>query len=478
MTGQDIQVRNPRTGLIDYHFTPANAADIKNACLKLRAAQPTWREMGLEGRIKSLLAFGAALKDKRKELINSLINDTGRQGISIMEVDTIAPAIDRWIKIARAESAPFEGRSTALPFITYHIDKRPYSLVGVISPWNFPLTLSLIDAIPALLAGAAVIIKPSEITPRFAAPLRDIIASVPDLSPVLTIINGDGNTGQAVVDQVDVICFTGSVATGRKVGEQAARNFAVAFLELGGIDPAIVLANADIERATTALLRGSIVNSGQACQSIERIYVAREIYEDFVRLLVEKAKKVTFNTPDINAGHLGPIIFDKQAVLIESQITDARDKGATIHSGGRIENHGGLWCAPTVITGLTPDMKIMRDETFGPLLPVIAFENVGEAIKMANDSAFGLSACVFAGNDADAIKVGQQIEAGAISINDAALTSLMYEAEKNSFKLSGLGASRMGPSGYLRFFRKQSFMTNTADVFTIDMFDEANSTAP
>ena len=206
--------------------------------------------------------------------------------------------------------------------------------------------------------------------------------------------------------------------------------------------------------------------------------MAREIYEDFVRLLVEKAKKVTFNTPDINAGHLGPIIFDKQAVLIESQITDARDKGATIHSGGRIENHGGLWCAPTVITGLTPAMKIMRDETFGPLLPVIAFENVGEAIKMANDSAFGLSACVFAGNDADAIKVGQQIEAGAISINDAALTSLMYEAEKNSFKLSGLGASRMGPSGYLRFFRKQSFMTNTADVFTIDMFDEANSTAP
>ena len=478
MTDQKIQVRNPRSGLVDYHLTPTDSTQIEMACQKLRAAQKNWRNSGLECRTSTLRSFANALKNKRKDIAEALVLDTGRFGLSLMEVDTISPAIERWAKIATDAEPPVQGTSSALPFISYHIDKQPYALVGVISPWNFPLTLSLIDAIPALLAGAAVIIKPSEITPRFAEPLRDAIAEIPALNAVLTIVDGDGKTGQAIVDQVDAICFTGSVATGRKVGEQAARNFSVAFLELGGKDPAIVLETADVERAATAILRGAIINSGQACQSIERIYVARPLYDDFVQTLITKAKKVRLNTPDIHSGHLGPIIFDKQAHIIEKQIKDARDKGATIHTGGQIEHHGGLWCAPTVITGLTSDMLIMNAETFGPLLPVIAFETIDEVVKMANDSEFGLSASVFAATPEEAIAVGQRIEAGAISINDAALTSLMYEAEKNSFKLSGMGASRMGPSGYLRFFRKQSFMTNGAEVFTIDQFDEVNSTAP
>ncbi|PCI46778.1 MAG: aldehyde dehydrogenase [Alphaproteobacteria bacterium] len=473
---REIQVRNPRTGLRDYQFTATGKTGIQQACQQLRTAQKNWLACGLDKRISILLAFGEAIKDDRKELIEALVTDTGRQGLSIMEVDIIAPGIDRWVRIAKEARAPAQGRSTALPFITYSIEKRPYALVGVISPWNFPLTLSLIDAIPALIAGAAVIIKPSEITPRFAVPLRKIIATVPELRSVLTVVDGDGKTGQAIVDQVDAICFTGSVPTGRMVGEQAAHNFSVAFLELGGKDPAIVLENADVERAVTAILRGSIVNSGQACQSIERIYVARPIYDKFVEKLIAKAKKIRLNTPHIHSGHLGPIIFEKQANIIAEQIKDARDKGATIHTGGQIENHGGLWCAPTVITGLTGDMLIMSEETFGPLLPVIAFDHVDEAVTMANDSKFGLSASIFAATAQEAIEVGCRIEAGAISINDAALTSLMYEAEKNSFKLSGLGASRMGPSGYLRFFRKQSFMTNEAEVFTIDQFDETHST--
>ncbi|MBL4800260.1 MAG: aldehyde dehydrogenase family protein [Emcibacter sp.] len=478
MTGQEIHVRNPRSGLVDYHFTPANQTHIENACHRLRAAQEAWQDNGLENRIATLRAFAKGLTDNRKILVEALVQDTGRLGLSLLEVDSIAPAIERWITIATEATPSTQGTSTALPFISYTIEKRPYALVGVISPWNFPLTLSLIDAIPALLAGAAVILKPSEITPRFAAPLRQIIANIPGLSALLTIVDGDGVTGQALVDQVDVICFTGSVSTGRKVGEQATRNFSVAFLELGGKDPAIVLANADVDRATTAILRGAIINSGQACQSIERIYIAREIYDEFVQKIITKARDIRLNTPNIHSGHLGPIISEQQARIIENQIEDARDKGATIHTGGQLENHGGLWCAPTVITGLTDEMRIMTEETFGPLLPVIAFNTIDDAITMANDSDFGLSASVFAATAAEAIAIGQQIEAGAISINDAALTSLMYEAEKNSFKLSGMGASRMGPSGYTRFFRKQSLMTNQAKVFTMDQFDEINAVTP
>ncbi len=476
MTGArpEIQVRNPRSGEADYVFVPADRGAVEEACIELRASQGAWASAGLEHRISVLGAFVKSLEENRESLVEALVADTGRRAISVVEVDIIAPAIERWVEIAKELEEDPAGRSSALPFISYTITQRPYGLVGIISPWNFPLTLSIMDALPALLAGCAVIIKPSEVTPRFAAPLREIIAATSGLGEVFTVIDGDGETGAALVDSVDVICFTGSVPTGRAVGEQAARNFIPAFLELGGKDPAIVLDSADVERAATALLRGSILNAGQACPSIERIYVAKAIYEDFLAKLIEKAEAVTLNWPDITEGHLGPIIFERQAALLQKQIDNARAKGAVVHTGGEIEEHGGFWLRPTVITGLTGDMKIMQEESFGPLLPVIPFDTVDDAVAMANDSLYGLSACVFAGTDEEAIAVGRRIEAGGISINDAALTAMVYEAEKSSFKLSGMGASRMGRSGYMRFFRKQSFMVNTAEVFPIDQFDEAN----
>ena len=469
-----LHVRNPRTGQHDYSIHPATKKDVATACKELRAAQTAWEKSGLEARLTVLRAFASSVKRHRGEILSALTADTGRQYISAMEVDGIGSTVERWAKIA-ADHKPEHGTSSALPFIKYTVGYKAYSLVGVISPWNFPLTLSLIDALPALVAGAAVIIKPSEVTPRFAEPLRKAIAEVPELAAVLKIVDGAGETGAALVDNVDTICFTGSVATGRKVGEQAAKNFIPSFLELGGKDPAIVLASADVERAATSLLRASILNTGHACQSIERIYVAKEIYEQFLTLICEKTKSVSINSDSIDRGMIGPIIFEKQATIIADQIADAKNKGAIVHTGGMIEDHGGLWCRPTVITELTDDMKIMTDETFGPLLPVIPFETAEQAIALANKSEYGLSAAVFAGTEEEAYAVASELEAGGISINDASLTGLMHEAEKNSFKLSGMGASRMGKSGYTRFFRKRSMMTNTADVFDISQFDESNT---
>ncbi len=469
-----LKVRNPRTGENDYEISATAKEDVTSICTDLRLAQKHWEASGLENRLSVLRAFATSVKWHREEILAALTADTGRRYISSMEVDGIGSTVERWAKIAN-DHVPATGTSSALPFIKYTVGFKVYPLVGVISPWNFPLTLSLIDALPALVAGAAVIIKPSEVTPRFAAPLRRAIADVPELAAVLKVVDGAGETGAALVDNVDTICFTGSVATGRKVGEQAARNFIPSFLELGGKDPAIVLASADVERAATSLLRASTLNTGQACQSIERIYVAEEIYEEFLKLLCQKAKGVSINAESIDQGMIGPVIFDKQATIIADQIADAKSKGATIHTGGVIENHGGLWCRPTVISGLTSEMKIMLEETFGPLLPVIPFKTADEAIALANKSEYGLSAAVFAGSEEEAYVVANQLEAGGISVNDASLTGLMHEAEKNSFKLSGMGASRMGISGYTRFFRKRSIMTNTADVFDISQFDEANT---
>jgi acyl-CoA reductase-like NAD-dependent aldehyde dehydrogenase len=322
--------------------------------------------------------------------------------------------------------------------------------------------LSTIDTIPALLAGCAVIVKPSEIAPRFIRPFLETIASVPRLRDVLAYVEGAGDTGAALIEHVDLVCFTGSVATGRKVAEAAARQFIPTFLELGGKDPAIALASADLELATEAILWGSVVSTGQSCLSIERIYVAEAIFDKFVEKLVEKAQRLRLAYPSLENGEIGPIIAERQAEIIAEHLRDAVEKGAVVRCGGLIEElGGGLWCRPTVLTQVNHSMKVMTEETFGPIMPVMPFSTVEEALALANDTIYGLSAAVFAGTQAEALDVARHIDAGAININDAGLTAIMHEAEKNAFKFSGMGGSRMGAAALKRFMRKKAFLIKT-----------------
>jgi len=362
--------------------------------------------------------------------------------------------------------------------VRYVLQRVPYALVGAVSPWNFPLTLALIDAIPALLAGCAVLLKPSEVTPRFVEPLRDSLRDVPELETVLGIVMGGPETGIALIDNVDAVCFTGSVATGRRVGERAAYRLIPAFLELGGKDPAIVTADADLESATDAILRSAAGATGQACQSIERIYVDASIHDRFVALLVEKARAVRLNYPDIHSGHIGPLIYAGQAAMLRGQLEDARRRGARIHCGGEIEElGGGLWCRPTVMTGVSHEMLVMREESFGPLLPVMPFTDTDEAVRLANDSVFGLSAAVFSRDESAAMGIAARLNAGAVNINDGSLTSLVYDVEKQSFGVSGVGLSRMGPTGLLRFFRTRAVLIQEAAPTSLLSMDEAFAAA-
>ena len=333
----------------------------------------------------------------------------------------------------------------------------PYPLVGVISPWNFPFALSFIDAVPALLAGCAVIVKPSEVTPRFAGPLREVIASVPGVAAVFDVVAGGRETGAALIGQVDAICFTGSVATGRKVAVAAAERFIPAFLELGGKDPAIVLPSADLDQASDAILRVSCTASGQVCLALERVYVHESVHDRLVDLLVEKSRKAGIGYPELGDGPIGPMIFDRQADIIDAQLDDAVAKGALVRCGGKSRNLGGGRYVPaTVVTGVNHGMTLMTEETFGPVTPVMAFRTVDEAVALANDTVFGLSGAVFAGTLEEARAVAQRINAGGMSLNDAGLTRETYEAEKNSFGYSGIGGSRHGDAGLLRFFRRKA----------------------
>jgi len=467
-----LQARDPRTGELDFQFEASSREDIERRANRLRAAGQDWQALGMDGRMAKLGELSDALSEHREAIAARLSVDTGRRAIAGREVDGVIGSIFGWLAQA-PQLLPEgwnEGRNN--PAIRHAPQFVPYSLVGVISPWNFPLTLSMIDTIPALLAGCTVMIKPSEVTPRFVDPVMAAIDAA-GMSDVLTFVQGDGATGGALIDHVDAICFTGSVPTGRKVAAAAAGNMIPAFLELGGKDPLVVLESADIDKATDAALRGSVLSTGQACQSIERIYVARSIEETFLEVLIEKAKAVELNWPDIGRGHLGPIIFDKQADTLTAHIDDAVAKGARILTGGKVENHGGgKWLLPTILADATHEMAVMREETFGPVMPVMAFDAKEDAIRLANDTVFGLSAAVFAGTLDEAEAVGREIEAGAVSLNDAALTALFHEAEKHSFKASGMGGSRMGPAGFQRFLRRKALIANTGAPAPIGAFAE------
>jgi succinate-semialdehyde dehydrogenase / glutarate-semialdehyde dehydrogenase len=459
-------VRNPRTGTFDYQFIPPANTDIAALSNRLRSHQPAWRKGGVEHRIEALQAWKTAVVQHREALIQALTTDTGRYAESVLEANILVSSIDRWCGIARDFFAAQPDKQAAIPFIQIRQEVQPYAVVGVISPWNFPLLLSIIDAIPALLAGSAVLVKPSEVTPRFIDPLSDTIRQSPELAKVFAYVQGAGEVGAAIIDHTDLICFTGSVATGKKVYANCAAQFKPGFMELGGKDPALVFSGADLEQATSSVLWGSTVNCGHSCLSIERVYVQSDIFEAFVDRITEKAAKITLSFDGPDKGQIGPVIAERQVPIIDEHLRDALSKGAVLQTGSTqcFEQNGGYWCRPTILTNVSHDMKIMTEETFGPIIPIMPFDTEAEAIELANSTIFGLSGAVFAANWEEALRIGQQIEAGAISINDCALTAIVHEGEKNSFRQSGLGGTRMGPGAIRRFMRQQAFIMKKEPV--------------
>jgi len=459
MTASTLPTRNPRTGQTDYEMPVHSAEQVAAVAGALRLAQAAWQDGGADARLAAIGAFAEAMLAEREALAAALTADTGRQRESVMEVDGMVATLRRWLHDAPAMLADEPPRRSQVSHITIEQHKRPYPVAGIISPWNFPLILSLIDAIPALAAGCAVLIKPSEVTPRFVPVLERIIARVPGLADVLQIVTGAGPTGEAVVRNSDVICFTGSVRTGRRVGELAAQCFIPCHLELGGKDAAIVCADADIEQAVRALTFGSMVNAGQTCMSIERCYVHRSIHDAFVAALGASIGSLRHNHPDIHSGELGPVIAAIQAPIIERHLADAYAKGARAVCGGKVLTlGGGRWCEPTVLANASHDMAIVSEETFAAVLPVMAFDTEEEAVRLANASEYGLSGCVFSRDVERAKRIAGRLNAGAISINDAALTGMVHDAPKQSFGYSGLGGSRMGKPSLQRFYRMQAYL--------------------
>ena len=460
-----IKIRNPRSGQTDYHIDAPDADSVAASCARLRAGQKTWMNIGLEGRKAAMLGLCDAVDRRRTAILDALCADTGRFEMSVAEIEGLKGITRMRVATADAALAEVAGHSASDPALRFRQQYVPYELVGVISPWNYPLILAMIDAITALLAGSAVAVKPSEVTPRFIVPFAAAIAEVPHLRDVLKVFAGDGETGALIVDHTDMVVFTGSVPTGRKVQERAASQFKMAFLELGGNDAAVVLDSADPEVAAEIVVRGAMENSGQLCCAIERVYAGPQIHDALVEAVTRRTKAMTLNTDALQSGELGPIIFERQATILQAQLDDARQKGARILTGGHIvSKDGGLWCEPTVLADVTQDMAIMQDETFGPIIPIARFTDTEDAIRLANDTAFGLSAAVIGAED-EAIAVGERLNAGGIWINDFdQMGGVGDKAEKTAFGVSGLGGTRYGTGGFFRFLRRKALVVRKLQV--------------
>jgi aldehyde dehydrogenase (NAD+) len=461
-----MQAVNPLTGAADYEFEVAGADDVAAACAAVRAAQPAWSALGVAGRAAALRDLKAAIAAQRGALERALQADTGRFRIAAIEI----AAVDGMIEAAIHHAADVHGqcaeRPSVIPGIAGRRQLLPFPVVGVIAPWNFPIVLSMIDLVPALAAGCGVVLKPSEVTPRYVDPLRTIFDAVPALRDVVAIVRGPGSTGAALIDHVDAVVCTGSVRTGRLVAEHAARRFIPAFLELGGKDPAIVTADADLDRSATAIVRASLLATGQACQSLERVYVDRRVHDALLERILAQARTVRL-TCDDPSGQIGPFIMGRQADIVREHIEDAVARGARLELGGRIVERGGRWCEATVLSRVDHSMRVMREETFGPVIPLMAFDTLDQAISLANDGDYGLSANVFAGSEADAQRIAERLEAGFVSVGDASMSSFVMDYEWEGMRYSGLGRARLGASGVARYLRVKAIVAQRGPVAPI-----------
>jgi acyl-CoA reductase-like NAD-dependent aldehyde dehydrogenase len=440
-----MQVRNPRTGVYDYEIPDCTAAQIVQCCKQLRNHQDAWLRSGITNRVAVLHEWRQSIIVNRELLIGALAADTGRTWETTAEVDWVIDAIDKWCTISNS-------------FYDEYENWIPYQLIGVISPWNFPLALSLMDTIPALLSGAAVLVKPSEITPRFIEVINRTILAVPGLQKILLFTPGDASVGALMVNEVDLVCFTGSINTGKKVALAASKKLTPVLMEIGAKDPAIVLQRANLEVAATAILKGSTTNAGQNCLSFERVYVHESVHDDLVDLLIEKTKALQLVAEDQHKGEIGPIIFEKQVLMINTHLEDAKALGAIIVTGSESceQIHGGFYCRPTILVNVTHNMLLMKEETFGPIMPIMSFSSTEEVVELANATKYSLGAAVFAATDEEAEDIANRIHAGSISINESALTAILHSGDNLSFNMSGIGGLRIGHESFSRFLKKRT----------------------
>ncbi|WP_320669201.1 succinic semialdehyde dehydrogenase [Patulibacter defluvii] len=459
----DIPVVNPATGEVIAHVPDSGPDEVRRAAERGRAVQPAWAALGFAGRARVLRRAQKWIVDNKDEFIRTIVSETGKawEDAQVAEVSYGAAAFGFWADNAEKYLAD-EKVKTVAPLLKGKkliVRHAPIGLVGVIGPWNYPFTNSVGDAIPALAAGNSVILKPSEETPLTSIMMERALRECGMPEGVFQTITGRGATGAALIDVVDMIMFTGSTRTGKLVAKTAAERLIPCSLELGGKDPFVVLADADVERAANHAVFYAMFNGGQTCVSVERVYVEAPIYDEFVAKVVEKAKALRQGVPNGPGSiEVGSLTFPPQLETVRTHVDDARAKGAQVPVGGNPDpNAKGLFYPPTVLTGVDHTMEAMTEETFGPTLPIMKVADVEEAIEKANDSPYGLMATVFTKDLEKGEQVARRLEAGMVHVNDALMGYTALELPMGGWKTSGIG-SRHGAGGIRKYTKTQSIV--------------------
>lgn len=463
-----LDIRRPATGEPLESLPVDDAARVAAMARDLRLAQTAWRDMGPRARAGWLRTWRGWILDHTDELTDLLVAETGKvRPDALVETTASCEFISYYADHAEKFLAPERVGSTGLLSLPKRLSRtyRPYPLVGLIVPWNFPITLFLMDAAPALAAGCAVLAKSSEMTPLTCARVIEGWQEI-GAPAVLQHVSGAGDAGQAVVEAADFVQFTGSTATGRRVATRCAELLKPVSLELGGKDAAIVLDDADLDRAAHGLVWGGIFNSGQVCISVERVYAVDAVYDE----LVEKVA-AALGALRQGAGardDVGAMVTKEQVDTVERHVQEARQRGARVLVGGERGTKGNFF-APTLLVDVDHTMSCMTEETFGPTLPIMRVADEAEAITLANDSEYGLSATVWTRDLGRGRRVADQLEVGAVNINDVFSNLFAVGLPHSGWKSSGMGARLGGAQGLRKYCRVQAITEPRMPVTTKEL---------
>lgn len=454
-----FEVRAPFTGDVLAQLPIAGEEDAQVAVGTAREAFESWRHVPVRDRARPLLRFRDLVAERAESILDIVQIETGKaRRHAFEELADVMLVLAYYSRSAPRLLRP-RRRPGAVPGLTRTWEiAQPRGVVGVIVPWNYPLSLAFADSLPAVLAGNAVIVKPDVQTTHTALAGLELLreAGLPD--GVFQVLPGDGpGTGTALVDRADYVSFTGSTRAGRQVGERAAARLIDCSLELGGKNPMIVRQDADLARAVSGAVQGCFTNAGQLCISIERLYVQSSVFDEFVSRFSERTRALRLGAGLDYEADVGSLTYEHQLRKVVEHVADAVGKGATVAAGGRARpDVGPLFYEPTVLTGVKPEMRVWSEETFGPVVAVQPYGSDEEAIELANATCFGLNASVWSRDTKTALRLAKRIEAGSVNVNDsyaAAWGSL--DAPMGGWKESGSGR-RHGAEGILKYTESQA----------------------